>query len=160
MPAPREQPPRNRRRPDTMPGTWLWLVVLLILSVFLLMIPYNLGSPGETKEPATVYVHFQSPADSPLADDVSTVLSQRGFRVAKPQFVPPRQATTNGDVRFLSPDRGTALNIGEIVQDTLADKGFRLQIRPIPLATASTPGAKAGRIEVWLPSLSGPVKQQ
>ncbi len=35
MPSPREQPPnpRNRRRQDTMPGGWLWIVVLLLLGV-------------------------------------------------------------------------------------------------------------------------------
>src|ERR1043166_3876725 len=34
MPSPREQPgPRSRRRQDTMPGGWLWIVVLLLLAV-------------------------------------------------------------------------------------------------------------------------------
>src|SRR5437016_2644643 len=34
MPSPREQPPsnRNRRRQDTMPGGWLWVVILLLLA--------------------------------------------------------------------------------------------------------------------------------
>jgi cell division protease FtsH len=34
MPSPREQPPqnRNRRRPDTMPGGWLWVVILFLLA--------------------------------------------------------------------------------------------------------------------------------
>ncbi len=33
MPSPREQPnPRGRRRQDTMPGGWLWIVVLLLLA--------------------------------------------------------------------------------------------------------------------------------
>jgi cell division protease FtsH len=36
MPSPREQPnPRSRRRQDTMPGGWLWVVVLLLLAVVL-----------------------------------------------------------------------------------------------------------------------------
>ena len=36
MPSPREQPgPRSRRRQDTMPGGWLWIVVLLLLAVVL-----------------------------------------------------------------------------------------------------------------------------
>src|SRR5438552_3353104 len=34
MPSPRDQPnPRGRRRQDTMPGGWLWIVVLLLLAV-------------------------------------------------------------------------------------------------------------------------------
>src|SRR4051812_11938383 len=34
MPSPREQPnPRGRRRQETMPGGWLWIVVLLLLAV-------------------------------------------------------------------------------------------------------------------------------
>src|SRR5437879_6682794 len=34
MPPPREQPgPRSRRRQDTMPGGWLWIVVLLLLAL-------------------------------------------------------------------------------------------------------------------------------
>ncbi|HWY86807.1 MAG TPA: ATP-dependent zinc metalloprotease FtsH [Gemmataceae bacterium] len=35
MPSPREQPPsnRNRRRQDTMPGGWLWIVILCIIAV-------------------------------------------------------------------------------------------------------------------------------
>ena len=36
MPSPREQPtPRGRRRQDTMPGGWLWVVVLLLLAIVL-----------------------------------------------------------------------------------------------------------------------------
>src|SRR5205823_14249627 len=37
MPAPREQPKPDRksRRQDTMPGGWLWVVVLLLLGVVL-----------------------------------------------------------------------------------------------------------------------------
>ncbi len=45
MPPPREQPPKSRRRQESMPGTWLWLVVLLILALFLL-IPLNYGTPS------------------------------------------------------------------------------------------------------------------
>src|SRR3954463_1362829 len=35
MPSPREQPNpnRNRRRQESMPGGWLWFVVLLLLTV-------------------------------------------------------------------------------------------------------------------------------
>lgn len=46
MPPPREQPGpanRNRRRPDTMPGGWLWLVILLVLAGFLY---FTLGFPS------------------------------------------------------------------------------------------------------------------
>ncbi|MBM4071899.1 MAG: ATP-dependent zinc metalloprotease FtsH [Planctomycetes bacterium] len=46
MPPPREQPGpanRNRRRPDTMPGGWLWLVILLVLAGFLY---FALGFPS------------------------------------------------------------------------------------------------------------------
>ena len=37
MPSPREQPrpDRKSRRQDTMPGGWLWVVVLLLLAVVL-----------------------------------------------------------------------------------------------------------------------------
>src|SRR5688500_13237775 len=41
MPSPREQPPapgqgpRGRRRPEAMPGGWLWFLLLLMLVVFL-----------------------------------------------------------------------------------------------------------------------------
>ena len=39
MPSPRDQPTsgRNRRRQETMPGGWLWVVILLLISVVLLM---------------------------------------------------------------------------------------------------------------------------
>ena len=34
MPSPREQPPQNRqrRRQDTMPGGWLWIVILFLIA--------------------------------------------------------------------------------------------------------------------------------
>src|SRR5437868_5077360 len=33
MPSPREQPPQNRkRRQETMPGGWLWVVILFLLA--------------------------------------------------------------------------------------------------------------------------------
>src|SRR5438105_15852753 len=34
MPSPREQPPQNRqrRRQDTMPGGWLWIVILCLIA--------------------------------------------------------------------------------------------------------------------------------
>src|SRR5262245_27749106 len=37
MPAPREQPNpnRNRKRQDTMPGGWLWVVIMLLVGVVL-----------------------------------------------------------------------------------------------------------------------------
>jgi cell division protease FtsH len=45
MPPPREPSPPNkgRRRQETMPGGWLWLVILLVLAVFLY---FTLGFPG------------------------------------------------------------------------------------------------------------------
>src|SRR3954468_16266943 len=47
MPAPREQPSppggKNRRRPDVMPGGWLWLVLLILLVLVLLV---TLGFPN------------------------------------------------------------------------------------------------------------------
>src|SRR5436190_17993628 len=47
MPSPREQPNpnRNRRRQDTMPGGWLWVVVLLLLGV-VLYISFGMTSYG------------------------------------------------------------------------------------------------------------------
>src|SRR5215203_2515036 len=36
MPSPREQPnPTRRRRQETMPGGWLWVVVLMLLGIVL-----------------------------------------------------------------------------------------------------------------------------
>lgn len=45
MPPPREPGPshRNRRKPDSMPGGWLWLVILLVLAGFLY---FTLGFPS------------------------------------------------------------------------------------------------------------------
>ncbi len=45
MPSPREQPNfnRNRRRPEVMPGGWMWLVLLLLLFGVLF---YTLGFPS------------------------------------------------------------------------------------------------------------------
>lgn len=45
MPPPREHPSRNRRRPETMPGGWLWLVILLIVAGFL-WVTLNQSSAG------------------------------------------------------------------------------------------------------------------
>src|SRR5262245_14868029 len=47
MPPPREQPPiRKGRRQDSMPGGWLWAVILLGLAVALFVTFTNSGSPG------------------------------------------------------------------------------------------------------------------
>ena len=46
MPSPREQPNppgKNRRRPDVMPGGWLWLILLIVLVLVLLV---TLGFPN------------------------------------------------------------------------------------------------------------------
>src|SRR5262245_52828625 len=47
MPSPREQPSppggKQRRRPDVMPGGWLWLVLLILLVLVILV---TLGFPN------------------------------------------------------------------------------------------------------------------
>ena len=37
MPSPREQPNRSRRRQETMPGGWLWVVILLLITAVLIV---------------------------------------------------------------------------------------------------------------------------
>jgi tetratricopeptide (TPR) repeat protein len=103
----------------------------------------------------TAYVHYQSPADLKIADDVVRALTSRGFRAEKPQRVSPDQPTA-GDVRFLPQDRSAALAITEAVQDALADLGYRLRLKPIAFASDRTPAPRPGRVEVWLPPLAAP----
>ncbi len=78
MPSPREQPtpPRPRRRQDTMPGGWLWVIVLLLLAGVLY---FTFGSPayqtvdyslftGLVKKDMVTKVTFKQGTDTLLAE--------------------------------------------------------------------------------------------
>jgi tetratricopeptide (TPR) repeat protein len=113
------------------------------------------GQKAIPNRQTTTYVHYQSPMDVKLAEDVARALTARGFRADKPQLVSSDQPTA-GDVRFQPQDRSAALTIVEIVQDTLADRGYRLRLKPIAFAADRTQALRPGRVEVWLPPLVAP----
>jgi tetratricopeptide (TPR) repeat protein len=104
-----------------------------------------------------VFVHYQNGDDEKTAIEIVRALAGRGFRAEKPQRVTPAQATY-GDVRFLAQDRGAALAINEVVQDELADRGYRLRLRQIVLQPTAVPTPRPGRVEVWLPPLASAAK--
>jgi hypothetical protein len=106
----------------------------------------------------TVYVHYvgEGKEDQRAADRVQRTLA-RDFKVAKVQRVPGGRTT--GDVRyFVSEDKDqtarderAAATVAKTVENTLAEAGFKLNLRVIALDLKRFPDAQPGVIESGCP---------
>jgi tetratricopeptide (TPR) repeat protein len=117
----------------------------------------RLGQPRETQTPTqtTVFLHYADTNDREVMGKLRASLTGAGYRVLGIQYV--EGARTAGDVRYVPQDVRMAANIATLVERGLADAGYDVPMSPIAL---NMPQAKAGRIEVWVPSLSAPTLRQ
>jgi tetratricopeptide (TPR) repeat protein len=114
----------------------------------------RLGQPRLTPAAAqaTVFLHYTDQSDRMVMNKLRAALTGAGYSVAGIQYV--EGARTSGDVRYVQQDLRAASSVATIVERTLADTGYDVPMSPLQL---NTPRAQAGRIEVWVPSLSVPV---
>ncbi|MBI3412418.1 MAG: ATP-dependent zinc metalloprotease FtsH [Planctomycetes bacterium] len=126
MPSPREQPPPGRkgRRQDSMPGGWLWAVILLGLAVALFITFANSSSPGRIP-----YSEFKKLADDKMFAKV--VIKPPDYRMvgefdkgkveeAEQKYPDLRKQIKNSKIETLIP--GGAQGVNDAVQ-TLQKSG-------------------------------------
>lgn len=105
--------------------------------------------------PTRVYMHYVDPRDKQRVEELNGFLGQqRDFTPTKVKIVPHR--VLEAQVRcFFKAD----LKAATTLKDLLA-KQLGRPIRVLELWKYSFPKAEPGTIEVWLPSLAAPSKQQ
>jgi tetratricopeptide (TPR) repeat protein len=118
----------------------------------------ELSAPQGTPEPAmaprqvvtTVYIQYADPDDAKAVAQVRADMGRAGaFRLPEPELV--GKGPSVGQVRFREDDSRAAKDVIDAAERALARSGYRIQLEPRPLAAS---GSRAGRIEIWLPSLS------
>jgi len=113
----------------------------------------RLGANRPVPAPAStlVFLQYLDPADNAVLKKLAAALESGGFKVAGVQLV--KDGRTTGDVRALPQDARAAASIEMLAESALADAGYDV---PLGRITLQTPGAKPGRVEVWIPPLSLP----
>ena len=110
--------------------------------------------PAQTSASPLVYLHYADPADSASVGRVGTIVKAMGaFRVPEPEL---QRAGRGGiaELRHVAGDERLAADAQAAVEAALAKAGYRIRLTTRVLDPNRFPGARSGRVEVWLPSLS------
>ena len=100
--------------------------------------------------PTRVALQYIDNNDLQIVEYLRERLQKRGFYV---QIVPAR-AYTSGLVRyFFLQDEKRSMDVREIIESSLAERGLSLRLQPDYRDDKEYPTAKPGNIEVWLPPL-------
>jgi len=113
----------------------------------------SLGGTGAASGPPRVVLHYREGA----SDGVDAL--RKALAVAlKPAIViaaEPVSARNEGGVRyFFADDEAFARKVGNTAQLLLARQGLRFQPKLLRLDGMDSPQARAGTVELWLPSLT------
>lgn len=115
----------------------------------------RLGVAAPAVKPAAtvVYLHYVDEQDRAVVEVIQKALAAQKYTVVGIELV--KKGRISGDIRYVSrQDEKAALEVRSIAESVLAGEGFKLSLQPIVLDPSRYPGMKAGRVEVWIPSLS------
>jgi hypothetical protein len=104
---------------------------------------------------ASIFLHYSDPGDSAAIERVRKEISSNGaFNVPRAQLVPDVKTPSNAEVRFREGDDRLVKDALVATEAALARTGYPVRLQPRALSLKEFPDAVAGRVEVWLPSLS------
>ena len=102
---------------------------------------------------ARVFVHTPEYADRPVIVQVAKTLQAAGYELPDPRIANGR---TGGDVRYFFPgDRREANTVKFLIEAELRKRGFPISLQLLERDGRKFQHAAPGKIEVWLPPLSG-----
>jgi general secretion pathway protein A len=102
---------------------------------------------------ARVFVHTPEYADRPVVTQIAKALQAAGYELPDPRIA---NGSTGGDVRFFFPgDRREANTIKFLIEAELRKRGFPISLQLLERDGRKFQHAAPGKIEVWLPPLSG-----
>jgi hypothetical protein len=115
----------------------------------------KLGVKPAAKQQTQVFFQYADARDERAVAQLMAALKAPVYAIEPAQLV---KANSGAQVRFFFPeDQAAANDLRDRIQRQLAAQGFVLRISAQRLDVSRFPSAKAGRIEVWLPSLSSNV---
>ncbi len=110
---------------------------------------HGIGAKPVLTSKKTVYVHYKSRGDAAVADQVVGALTRGGYNAPGKQFVVQH---TKGDIRYYESDVAEAQQIKKVVESTLSDSGYKVDLGLI-YTGATFPKVDKNLYEVWLPAL-------
>ncbi|HKP30551.1 MAG TPA: tetratricopeptide repeat protein [Gemmatimonadales bacterium] len=104
---------------------------------------------------ASIFLHYSDPGDSAAIERVRKEISSNGaFNVPRAQLVSDVKAPSNAEMRFREGDDRLVKDALGATEAALARTGYPIRLQPRALSLKEFPDVVAGRVEVWLPSLS------